>query len=211
MKLGGEALRYMFGYSHSGNDSLEKSWTAYLDGRRMADEEFMRRLGPNSVDVTLGPTLLLPIKDDGAALDLRAPELEWTQVDCTSGHRLEPGDFCLSYTLERFETIAPMLAGTYRYFAQFYEGRSTMGRIGLGSHVTAGFGDYGFCGAFTLELYNHFPYAIVLYPALRIGQVSFEEVFKPCTYSGSYSIKEHFSAPVGPCLSQHRLFYKEEE
>ena len=64
--------------------------------------------------------------------------------------------------------------GEHYYFVQHYEGRSTLGRMGIQSHVTAGFGDYGFKGSFTLELINNSPWPIKLKKNMRIGQVYFE-------------------------------------
>ncbi len=86
-----------------------------------------------------------------------------------------------------------------------YEGRSTCARIGLASHITAGFGDYGFAGSFTLEIVNHAHYPIQLRPGMRIGQVAFDEVLEPELYTGAYSGTNHSDGPVPPKLGPDRF------
>lgn len=81
---------------------------------------------------------------------------------------LDPGDFALFQTAETL-TLPVDIAGKF-------EGKSSLGRIGLMTHVTAGFIDPGFCGVLTLELYNCGPLTLVLEPGIRIGQVAFTQL-----------------------------------
>lgn len=161
-------------------------------------------------------------------VDPRKPEtLQWGTHDMTDeGMIIWPGQFLLGAATERFDCDKPLdldggttgfqntrdarvSNGTVlrrSWFAQMYDGRSTCGRLGLASHVTAGFGDYGFKGAFTLELVNHAPYAILLRPGMRIGQVAFEEVSEPAEdYRGAYSGTNHNDGPVPPLLGPKRF------
>ena len=95
--------------------------------------------------------------------------------------------------------------------APMFEGRSTMARLGLAMHVTAGFGDYGFDGHFTMELVNHGPLALVLTVGMRIAQLSFQVVTPDAVkvkYSGAYSKK--VGGPVAPVLGRDRFMSCEE-
>lgn len=158
-------------------------------------------------------------------VDPRVPStLQWgayTMGD--EGVVLRPGDFVLGAARERFDCDEPLLMENGReeiggeavmvrvaqrraYFVQMYEGRSSCGRLGLASHITAGFGDYGFKGSFTLEIYNHAPFAIRIFPGMRIGQVAFEEVSPPSAgYQGAYSGVNHNDGPVAPVLGPTRF------
>jgi len=91
------------------------------------------------------------------------------------GYRLEPGRLYLARTVEHTETkgLVPMI-----------EGRSSIGRLGLFIHVTAGFGDVGFKGFWTLEIVA--TERIRIYPGIEIGQLFYHTVEgdKSVTYDG---------------------------
>lgn len=133
-----------------------------------------RCLNPNSYDVHLHDELLtyrLPVLD----VDRENP-VEVIKIP-PEGIVLQPGRLYLGRTVEHTETknLIPM-----------YDGRSSLGRIGLFSHITAGFGDIGFTGTWTLELTTVQPVRIK--PGIRIGQLFFHtpdgEIGK--TYDGKY-------------------------
>lgn len=84
------------------------------------------------------------------------------------GYLLGPGEFILGTTVEKI-FIPDNIAGRF-------EGKSSLGRIGLATHVTAGFIDPGFRGNITLEIKNENSVAIRLYPKQSIGQICFYEV-----------------------------------
>ena len=86
---------------------------------------------------------------------------------------------------------------------QDIDGRSTVGRMGVQVHVTAGRGDVGFNGCFTLEITVKYP--VILDPGMRIAQIYFEEV-RDCgtRYSGAYS-QGHRNGPVPPKLGIARF------
>jgi deoxycytidine triphosphate deaminase len=140
-----------------------------------------------------------------------AASLEWDEIEVPPGGDLtiHPGVFMLGAVRERFICEASVRCGHFsdpvKYFAPMYEGRSSCGRLGIASHITAGFGDYGFGGAFTLEIFSHFPYPVRLHPGMRIGQVAFEEVFEPKVYQGAYAGTNHHDGPVPPKLGPYRF------
>lgn len=118
------------------------------------DEE---NIGPNSYDVHLSDelayyteTVLDPRKDN----DYRVIKIHH------DGIVLEPGRVYLGKTVEYTESP---------YHIPMYEGRSSMGRLGVFSHVSAGFGDVGFRGNWTLEFSVVQP--VLILPGLRIGQL----------------------------------------
>ena len=93
---------------------------------------------------------------------------------------LHPGKFCLASTLERVTLPA--------YLAAQVGGKSSLGRLGLIVHATAGFIDPGFDGTITLEMGNVGELPIALRAGMLIGQVTFEELIEPAQrpYSGKY-------------------------
>jgi len=121
-----------------------------------------KSLNPNSYNLHLHNKLLtytqspLDMKKDNPTKELIIPE---------DGLLLETGKLYLGRTLEYTETngFVPML-----------EGRSSVGRLGLFVHVTAGFGDNGFCGYWTLEIQCIQP--IIIYPFVSICQIFYHKV-----------------------------------
>ena len=101
---------------------------------------------------------------------------------------LQPGQFVLGATVEKISLPDNMMAR--------FDGKSSLGRLGLCTHVTAGFIDAGFIGTITVELKNENNFPIMLKPGMRIGQVSFEYLnaasMKPYGVVGHY---QHQNAP----------------
>jgi dCTP deaminase len=180
------------------NNFTWRGWHAWRGDTPLCAAELDKIVGPNSVDVTLGHNLLIPSCPAGV-LDPYAPNIDYI-THLTEGYVLLPGEFCLGVVQERFATTAPI---DNEQFVQVYEGRSTCGRMGLASHVTAGLGDYGFEGFFTLELVNHAPYSIRLHEGMRVGQVVFVRVKDPSVYMGVYSQEQ--ACPKAPVLGRHRF------
>ena len=121
-----------------------------------------RRLNPNSYNLTLHNELLvyenrlLDMKMENPVEQLTIPE---------EGLVLQPDRLYLGRTQEftRTENFVPML-----------EGRSSVGRLGLFIHVTAGFGDVGFAGYWTLEIFCVQP--IRIYPGVEIYQIYYHDI-----------------------------------
>jgi len=125
---------------------------------------------PASVDLTLGPRYALPVVPGDTTmqwLGLRVGEGSpgYTYHTYRPQWTLHPGGFVLCETAETLN-LPPDVAGKF-------EGKSSLGRIGLMTHITAGFIDPGFHGVLTLELYNCGPLKLILKPGIKIGQVSF--------------------------------------
>ncbi len=126
---------------------------------RIDDYDASTRLNPNSYNLRLYNKLLiykdtmLDMKKDNPAREVEIPE---------TGLTLFPGTLYLGRTVERTFTdkYVPML-----------EGRSSVGRLGIYIHVTAGFGDIGFDGFWTLELSCVQP--VIIYPDVEICQIYF--------------------------------------
>ena len=119
-------------------------------------------LGSNSYDVHLGP--YLATYRDGA-LDARRPsEVEEFRIP-ERGFVLVPGQLYLGVTEEYTETHAAV---------PFLEGKSSVGRLGIDIHSTAGKGDVGFCNYWTLEMSVKLP--VRIYAGMPIGQLIYFEV-----------------------------------
>ncbi|MBN1036122.1 dCTP deaminase [Clostridium botulinum] len=120
------------------------------------------RINPNSYNLTLFNELLV-YKND--TLDMKIPNETEKLIIPEEGLLLEPGKLYLGRTNEFTQTnkYVPML-----------EGRSSTGRLGLFIHVTAGFGDIGFAGYWTLEIFCVQP--IRIYPNTEICQIYYHNI-----------------------------------
>jgi len=107
---------------------------------------------------------------------------------------IRPGEFVLGSTVERV-SIPDYLVGRV-------DGRSSIGRLGIIIHATAGFIDAGFEGTITLEISNLGKYPIALTPGMRICQISFDRLETPSArpYQGRYRCQ---SGPVASRLRDH--------
>ena len=204
------------GYSNLVEHLDRGSIRAYVSETRITRESL--KIGPNSIDVSLHPKIYTPKCESrdahlvGCVLDPYAyhnPDLYWTEHTASEENPflLRTQTFALASVNERFECDQEHSTPDLD-IAQMYEGRSTLARIGIASHLSAGFGDVGFSGAFTLELYNHSPWDILLRPGMRVGQVAFEYVIgvgKGEKYDGAYSMAEHKNGPVRPALGRERF------
>lgn len=123
-------------------------------------------LQPASYDLTLGPTCLTfrpVIAGRRFLVGTHKPNME--RHDDWDVWQVRPGELVLFQTSETMHIPAD-IAGKF-------EGKSSLGRIGLMTHITAGFIDPGFEGVLTLEVYNCGPHNLYLPRGMRIGQVSF--------------------------------------
>jgi dCTP deaminase len=132
-------------------------------GRDIVIEPFQQsQLNPNSYNLRLHNELMVY---EEVVLDMRRANRHRRLTIPPEGIVLDPGKLYLGRTLERTEThnLVPML-----------EGRSSVGRLGLFVHITAGFGDVGFCGFWTLEIFAVQP--IRIYPGVEICQIIYHTV-----------------------------------
>ena len=123
------------------------------------------QIQPASVDLTLGDGFRVPAASDGAPIGVSSVSRRPNMSLVEGALILPPQQFALGTTLERVK-LPPNLAARV-------EGKSTVGRLGLLVHATAGFIDPGFEGTITLELYNLAPWAIRLAPGDVICQLAF--------------------------------------
>jgi dCTP deaminase len=134
----------------------------HLGGKIVIDPFQERHLNPNSCNLTLHNELLtyeevvLDMREQNRVRRLKIPD---------EGLVLNPSQLYLGRTVERTETrdLVPMI-----------EGRSSIGRLGLFVHVTAGFGDVGFCGYWTLEMFAVQP--VRIYPGVAICQIIYHQL-----------------------------------
>jgi dCTP deaminase len=119
-------------------------------------------LNPNSYNLSLHDELLIY---EELVLDMRRSNRVRRITVPAEGLVLSPGQLYLGRTVERTEThnLVPMI-----------EGRSSIGRLGLFVHVTAGFGDVGFCGYWTLEMFAVQP--VRIYPGVAICQIFYHQI-----------------------------------
>jgi dCTP deaminase len=109
---------------------------------------------------------------------------------------LHPGEFVLGSTLERIAIADDLVARV--------EGKSSLGRLGLLIHSTAGFIDAGFDGHITLELSNVANLPITLYPNMKIGQVSFMMMTTPADHPyGKGASGSKYQGQRGPTPSRY--------
>ena len=109
---------------------------------------------------------------------------------------LHPGEFVLGSTLERVTLPIDLVARL--------EGKSSLGRLGLLIHSTAGFVDAGWDGHLTLELSNVANLPITLYPGMKIGQISFLRMTTPADEPyGSKKIGSKYQGQRGPTPSRY--------
>lgn len=133
-----------------------------------------RDLQPSSVDLHLDRRFRVFHNNRYAFIDVRAPQPDLTElvtVDDEQPFILHPGEFVLGQTLEWVELPVDLVARL--------EGRSSLGRIGLLIHSTAGYVDPGWKGNLTLELSNVANLPIALYFGMKIGQITFEKMSSP--------------------------------
>src|SRR5437764_15065916 len=133
-------------------------------------------LQPSSVDVRVDRYFRVFHNARYAFIDVKEPQEELTELVEIDGDRpfiLHPGEFVLGSTLERIKLPDDLVARL--------EGKSSLGRLGLLIHSTAGFIDPGWAGHVTLELSNVANLPITIYPGMKIGQVSFMQMTEPAT------------------------------
>lgn len=143
-----------------------------------------KQLNPNSYNLRLADKLLI-YKD--TLLDPKK-KLETTEIKIPErGYILQPGVLYLGSTVEHTET---------HKFVPMIEGRSSWGRLGLYIHVTAGFGDVGFCGHWTLELSVVQP--LFIYPNVEICQIFYHTI--QGRYTPYHSDKYQYNMGAQPSM-----------
>lgn len=154
---------------------------------------------PSSVDVRLDHRFLVFRNHTRGLIDVKEDLSDLTEpVEATDEDPfiLHPGEFVLGSTLERLALPDDLVARL--------EGKSSLGRLGLLIHSTAGFVDAGWDGQITLELSNVASLPITLYPGMRVGQVSFMQMTTPADNPyGSGVIGSKYQGQAGPRPSRY--------
>ena len=159
---------------------------------------------PSSVDVRLDHRFLVFRNHTRGLIDVKEDLSDLTEsVEASDSDPfiLHPGEFVLGSTLERIALPDDLVARL--------EGKSSLGRLGLLIHSTAGFIDAGWDGQITLELSNVANLPITLYPGMKVGQVSFMQMTTPADNPyGSGIIGSKYQGQVGPRPSQYWKNYE---
>lgn len=173
-----------------------------LDGEKLVIKPYPDPVcfQPASIDLRLSDEFLIPryhsYEDSNARLCVHVG----MHVDQNKGLfnrfygvkslKISPGEFVLGSTVEYFEIPS--------YLCARVEGKSTIGRLGLLVHCTAGFIDPGFCGHITLELRNVGDFDLVLYPGISITQIAFHKLSSPCVKKyGCTGLNSHYNNSIG--------------
>jgi dCTP deaminase len=168
-------------------------------GRIGIDPYVASNVQPSSIDICLDRFFRVFRNHSTKVIDVKENQEDLTELieiaegDCFVLH---PGEFALGSTAERLTVGNDLVARI--------EGKSSLGRLGLLIHSTAGFIDPGFDGHITLELSNVANLPITLYPAMRIGQISFLAMTTAADNPyGSSAIGSKYQGQRGPTPSRY--------
>ena len=141
---------------------------------------------------------------DGQIIRLRIPDLtEEVKIKKDVPFILHPGEFALGSTLEKLTLSNDIVSRI--------EGKSSLGRLGLLIHSTAGFIDPGWDGNLTLELANVSRLPITLYYGMRIGQISFQEMTTEVENPyGSAKLKSRYKGQILPTASRVHIDFEDQ-
>jgi len=167
-------------------------------GRIVVDPFDPACVQPSSVDLHVNSQFRVFANSRYPYIDVKQPMPDLTElvkVEPGEPFILHPGEFVLGSTLERVAIPDDMVARL--------EGKSSLGRLGLLIHSTAGYVDPGWDGYLTLELSNVANLPITIYPGMKIGQISF---FRLSTAAerpyGSSETKSKYQGQRGPTASK---------
>ena len=167
-------------------------------GRIGLDPLDLDMVQPSSVDVRLDRFFRLFDNHKYQHIDpaMDQPDLtRLVEVDSTEAFVLHPGEFVLGATFEVVSLPDDVAARL--------EGKSSLGRLGLLTHSTAGFIDPGFSGHVTLELSNVATLPITLWPGMKIGQLCFFRLTSPAEHPyGSEKYGSRYQGQRGPTASR---------
>src|SRR5215204_7225168 len=160
---------------------------------------------PSSVDLHVDRFFRVFRNDTTPFIDPKLPQddlTEFVEVDEGKAFILHPGEFVLGSTRERVALGDDLVARL--------EGKSSLGRLGLLIHSTAGFVDAGFDGPLTLELSNVANLPIAIYPGMPIGQISFLRMTTEAAAPyGSKETRSKYQGQRGPTPSRYYLNFGE--
>jgi dCTP deaminase len=167
-------------------------------GRIVIDPFDVRDVQPSSVDLHVDARFRVFANSRYPYIDVREPMPDLTElveVEQDDPFILHPGEFVLGSTLERVALPDDLVARL--------EGKSSLGRLGLLIHSTAGYVDPGWDGYLTLELSNVANLPITIYPGMKIGQISFFRLTTAAEVPyGSRGTRSKYQGQRGPTASR---------
>ena len=171
-----------------------------LDEGRIGIEPYAEELlQPSSVDVRVDRLFRVFRNSRYPFIDVKQEMEELTElveIDADEAFILHPGEFVLGSTLERITLPDDLVARL--------EGKSSLGRLGLLIHSTAGFIDPGWDGHVTLELSNVANLPITIYYGMKIGQLSFVQLTEAAEHPyGSGGLGSKYQGQAGPTPSRY--------
>ena len=221
--MDGEAAAALRALPPTAGGSIRRPGSAHPRIARMvlADRTIARLLAAGRIDIDpYDPGLLQPSSVDVRVdryfrvfhnarypfIDVKQPQEELTElveVDEETPFILHPGEFVLGSTLERVRLPDDLVARL--------EGKSSLGRLGLLIHSTAGFIDPGWDGHVTLELSNVANLPITIYYGMKIGQLSFVQMTEAASSPyGSSTLGSKYQGQRGPTPSRYWQNFPEE-
>lgn len=175
-------------------------------GRLVIDPLDESCIQPASLDVHLNRKFLVFRNSRQPYIDVRQSQDDLMEVVEIAGDTpfiLHPGEFVLASTLESVTIPDDIVARL--------EGKSSLGRLGLLIHSTAGYVDPGWSGQLTLELSNVASLPITLYLGMKIGQLSFLRLTEPAEHLyGSDKLGSKYQGQTEPTASRFYLDFKKE-
>jgi dCTP deaminase len=173
-------------------------------GRIVIDPFEPSNVQPSSVDLRVDRKFRVFHNWAYPHIDVREPMEDLTELVEVEGDRpfiLHPGEFVLGQTLEQVTLPDDLVARL--------EGKSSLGRLGLLIHSTAGFVDSGFSGNLTLELFNVANLPITIYHGMPIGQISFMRMDGPVERPyGSGEAGSKYQGQAEPTASRYYLNFR---
>lgn len=157
------------------------------------------QIQPASIDLRLATTFVVYRLPHVPCIDPREPETvegytETIEIAADGAFVLQPGEFALGSTYERVRIPPDLVARV--------EGRSSIGRLAVVVHATAGFIDPGFEGRITLELSNLGRCAVKLYPGMRISQIVLHTMSSPAERPYGATRGSKYQNQIGPVPSR---------
>jgi dCTP deaminase len=163
-----------------------------IEGNIVIEPLVRANIGTNSVDLTLSNTLLMYTDH---VLDTRKKNAYAPMIIPEEGMILQPNILYLASTVEYTETLRHV---------PIIQGKSSLGRLGLFVHITAGFGDVNFKGHWTLELACIQP--VKIYPGMKIAQICYHDISEmPYTDYASKADAKYKNQGSDPVASKNYL------
>ena len=185
----------------------DKTIKEYLEsGKILIDPVDHKDIQPASVDLHIDKGILIFKNSSEPFIDLRKelPNLtESVEIQKGEPFMLHPGEFVLASTIERIKLGTDVVGRL--------EGKSSLGRVGLLIHSTAGYVDPGWDGQLTLELTNVAKLPITLYYGMRIGQISFLDLSSKAENPyGSEKLSSRYQGQKDPTASKIHIDFDDQ-